>query len=142
MRLRHVLPAVAPVAATLLAALMVLSGFGTDADRRAPSSCAVIYRVTDEWSGGFTSAVTVINTSDAAINGWALMWTFPNGQTPLDVWNGVVSVNGATVTVRNTSDNASVPPASTAVFRFTGATGSRNEQPTGFNLNGRLCTLA
>jgi hypothetical protein len=140
--LRNVLPAVAPVSAVLLAAVMALSGFGTAADHRAPSSCAVIYRVTDEWAGGFASSVTVINTGDASINGWALKWTFPNGQTTLDVWNGVASVNGATVTVRNSSDNATVAPASTAVFRFTGAAVSRNEQPADFNLNGRLCTLA
>jgi hypothetical protein len=141
-RLRSVLPAVAPVAAVLLAALVALSGFGGTSDRRTPSSCAVIYRITDQWSGGFTSAVTLINTSNAPIDGWTLMWTFPNGQSALDVWNGVASSHGDMVSIHNTAGNEIVAPASTAVFRFTGAAGSRNELPADFHLNGRQCTMA
>ncbi len=142
MRLRNVLPAVAPIAAVALAGLVALSGFGTGPTTRPPASCAVIYRITDEWSGGFSSAVTLINTSDAPIQGWELEWAFPNGQTPVEVWDGVATTRGDSVTIRNTADNAVVAPAGTTVVRFTGPAGSRNEQPHEFRVNGRTCTLA
>lgn len=143
MRLRTLLPAVAPVSAVLLAALVALSGFGgTGGNRRAPATCAVSYRITDQWMGGFTSVVTVINTTDVPIDGWTLSWTFPNGQSALKVWNGTASTDGDAVTVHNTADNEVLAPAATAVLGFTGAAGSHNDLPADFQLNGRRCTLA
>jgi len=141
-RLRNLLPAVAPGAAVLAALVLVGPGVGPGPGAKPPASCAVAYRVTDEWSGGFESAVTVINTGAASINGWSLIWTFPNGQTALQVWDGVASSEGSTVTVSSTPDNAPLPPAATAVFGFTGAAGSRNAPPDQFTLNGVHCSVA
>jgi cellulase/cellobiase CelA1 len=141
-RMRNLLPAVAPCAAVLAALVLIGPGVGSGQAGKPPGSCAVAYRVTDEWSGGFESAVTVINTGAAAINGWSLMWTFPNGQTTLRVWDGVATSDGSTVTVRSTPDNAPLPPAATAMFGFTGAAGSRNAPPDEFTLNGVHCAVA
>ena len=142
MRLRNLLPAVAPCAAVLAAVVLIGPGVGPSAAHKPPASCAVAYRVTDEWAGGFESAITVINTGAASINGWSLVWTFPNGQTALQVWDGVASSEGSTVTVSSTPDNAPLPPAATAVFGFTGAAGSRNAPPDQFTLNGVHCSVA
>ena len=142
MRLRNLLPAVAPAAAVLAALVVLGPGVGTGPAEKRPASCAVAYRVTEEWSGGFESAVTVINTGAAPINGWSLVWTFPNGQAALKVWDGVATTDGSTVTIHSTPDNAPLPPAATAVFGFTGASGSRNAPPDTFTLNGVDCVLA
>ena len=142
MRLRHLLPGVAPAAAVVVALLVVGYGPGAQPGDRPPHSCAVAYRVVDEWNGGFSTAVTVTNTGDAAINGWALTWTFPNGQSALDVRGAVASSRGDTVTVRSTPSNAPLRPTASARFGFTGATGTHNGAPELFTLNGVTCSLA
>lgn len=142
MRLRNLLPAVAPVAAVLLALTFFFSDVGARADERPPRSCAVAYRIIDEWGGGFSGSVTVINTGDALVDGWALRWIFTNGQVATGVWDAVADSTGPTVTVRSMSGNAELPPAGTAMFGFTGSVRSRNDPPQAFTLNGVSCSLA
>jgi len=141
-RLRNLLPAVAPVAAVTLALTIFSSNVGASAEDRPPRSCAVAYRITDEWNGGFNGAITVINTGDAVVNGWSLRWTFPDGQVATTVWDGVAVAKGPDVTIRSTPTNAVLPRAGTVMFGFTGSARSRNTPPPAFTLNGVACTLA
>ena len=48
MRLRNLLPAVAPGAAVLAAVVLIGPGVGPGPGAKPPGSCAVAYRVTDE----------------------------------------------------------------------------------------------
>ena len=50
---------------------------------------------------------------DAAISRWTVTWTFANGQTITQLWNGTVSTSGSAVTVTNVSYNGTVPAGGT-----------------------------
>src|SRR3954452_8258703 len=65
--------------------------------QEATAGCAVTYRVTNQWSGGFGADVSVNNLGDP-INGWTLTWSFGAGQTVQQAWNATVTQAGAAVT--------------------------------------------
>ncbi|ANZ40233.1 beta-mannosidase [Lentzea guizhouensis] len=103
-------------------------------------ACAVTYRVTGQWQGGFQGDVKVQNTGTAAVNGWALRWTFANGQTVTQMWNATPSQSGAAVTASNVAYNAAIPAGGSVSFGFTGAWNSTNAVPGAFTLNGAACS--
>jgi mannan endo-1,4-beta-mannosidase len=125
-----------------LALTMFSFNVGASAEERPPRSCAVAYRITDGWGGGFNGSITIINTGDAMVDGWTLRWTFADGQVATNVWDGVAVSNGPSVSVRSMSANAVLPPAGTVMFGFTGSSLSRNTPPQAFTLNSVACTLA
>ncbi|WP_055588744.1 cellulose binding domain-containing protein [Streptacidiphilus griseoplanus] len=63
--------------------------------------------------------MTVANPSSAAVNGWTVRWTLPNGQTVTQLWNGALTTSGSGVTVRNADYNATIPAGATTSFGFT-----------------------
>lgn len=79
-------------------------------------SCSAAYLTTSSWQGGFQGQVTV--TAGKAVTGWAVSWTLGSGQSVSQVWGGVLTVSGSTVTVRNASWNGSLAPNGTAQFGF------------------------
>jgi dienelactone hydrolase len=84
----------------------------------APASgCSASYRTASSWQGGFQGEVTVA-AGDTAVNGWTVRWSLGGGQSITQVWNGVLSTSGSSVTVRNASYNGSVPASGSAVFGF------------------------
>jgi len=102
------------------------------------SSCHVTYSITNQWNGGFQSAITINNTGGTAINGWTLTWTFANGQTITSLWNGTATQSGANVTVKNAGYNASIPAGgSVSGIGFT-ANGAATT-PSSFAVNGTTC---
>ncbi|KOV83873.1 cellulase family glycosylhydrolase [Nocardia sp. NRRL S-836] len=103
-------------------------------------TCAVAYRVTGQWSGGFQGEVKVQNTGTAAVNGWALRWTFANGQTVTQMWNATAAQSGAVVTATNAAYNAAIPAGGAVSFGFTGAWTGANAVPGAFTLNGAACS--
>jgi lysophospholipase L1-like esterase len=108
------------------------------------ASCSVHYAITNQWQGGFGASLTITNTGSTAINGWSLKFSFPNGQTITQLWNGSVTQSGSTVTVTNASYNASIP-AGTALSSAPGFNGSWNDSntsPTAFTLNGATCSTS
>ena len=111
----------------------------------APSgsaSCSVTYSVTGQWQGGFQGAVTLGNTGTSAVNGWALNWTFANGQQISQGWGGAFSQNGSKVTVANASYNADIAPRGTVSLGFIGTlNGGINSAPVSFTLNGAPCAI-
>ncbi|WP_069805227.1 cellulose binding domain-containing protein [Thermogemmatispora onikobensis] len=108
----------------------------------AGTSCAIHYVVNSQWPGGFSALIQITNTGPTPINGWQLQFTFPNGQTITQGWNGSFSQSGSTVTVTNLSYNATIPAGTTlgASPGFNGTWNGSNTPPTGFRLNGVNCT--
>ncbi|GCF10233.1 cellulose binding domain-containing protein [Dictyobacter arantiisoli] len=103
-------------------------------------ACSVNYAITNQWAGGFGTSVTINNTGTTTINGWTLTWTFANGQTITQLWNGTPTQSGASVSVTNVSYNATISPGSNTNFGFNGAWNGSNAVPTSFALNGKTCT--
>ncbi|MFJ9861870.1 cellulase family glycosylhydrolase [Streptomyces albogriseolus] len=115
----------------------------TTASGPAAGSCAVIYRVTGEWPGGFQGEVVVRNTGSTAVDGWTLRWTFPAGQRITSLWGGTVTQSGAEVSVVAAPYTATIPPSGAVSLGFTGSrTGTDNTDPTVFLLNGAECSAA
>jgi len=105
-------------------------------------ACHIGYTITNQWTPGFQVALSIDNTSTTAINGWTLGWTFPNGQTVTQLWNGAETQSGSTVTVKNLNYNASIPAkGSYKDAGFTGTWSGTNGIPTAFTLNGAACTV-
>ncbi len=105
----------------------------------AAVACSVAYTLEGQWDGGFQAAVTVTNSGDP-LTSWTLGWTFADGQTVSQLWNGRVSQRGAAVTVASESYNGSVATGGTVGFGFLGTWSGRNTAPTAFTLNGTACT--
>ena len=98
------------------------------------------YARQSEWPGGFVANVTITNTGSSTINGWSLTFSFAGDQKVTNAWNGTLSQVGAAVTVTNVSWNGTLAPGGTASFGAQGTWTSSDASPTGFRLNGALCS--
>jgi hypothetical protein len=105
------------------------------------TSCRVAY-ATNVWTGGFTANVTVTNTGSSAVDGWALAFGLPSGQSITSSWNAGVTTSGGTVTARNVDWNRSIPANGTASFGFQGTYSGTFAAPSAFTLNGTTCSRA
>ncbi|SCE67032.1 GH12 family glycosyl hydrolase domain-containing protein [Micromonospora chokoriensis] len=103
------------------------------------ASCAVKYTA-NSWNNGFTADVLVTNTGSSAINGWALNYNLPSGQTVTNAWNATVSQSGSAVTARNVGHNGSIAPGGTASFGYQGTLNGSYSSPSSFSLNGATCS--
>ncbi len=108
------------------------------------ASCKVTYTITNQWPGGFGVNLTITNTGTTAINGWSLKFSFPNGQTITQLWNGTYTQSGASVTIANLSYNATIAPGATLSSPpgFNGSWSGSNQVPTSFTLNGSVCSTS
>lgn len=108
------------------------------------ASCKVQYSITNQWPGGFGANIVITNTGTTAINGWSLKFSFPNGQTITQLWNGSYSQSGSAVTITNLSYNAAIAPGATlsSAPGFNGSWNGSNSAPTSFTLNGAQCSVA
>jgi hypothetical protein len=104
--------------------------------------CAVTYKVTNQWSGGFQAEVRLDNTGTSAWNGWSLKWTFADGQKITQAWNAEHTQSGSAVTAKNVGWNAAVAAGSSVSFGFTGSWSGTNTKPTAFQLGERTCTVS
>jgi Endoglucanase len=106
------------------------SGGPTGGPTDPPGSCTASYDIVNQYPSGFQAEVTV-QAGATAISQWTVGWTFANGQTITQLWNGDLSTNGASVTVRNLSYNGSLGPNATTTFGFLGTwDNSTNAVPT------------
>jgi hypothetical protein len=105
------------------------------------STCHVGYTITNQWPGGFGASITIDNTGTTALSNWTLTWSFANGQTVTQLWNGNVAQSGSKVTVTNMSYNGSIPAGGS--YTGVGFNGSWNNTtnavPTSFAVNGTTC---
>jgi cellulose 1,4-beta-cellobiosidase len=104
-------------------------------------ACHVDYTLSSEWPGGFGAAITINNTGTTALSNWTLTWTFANGQTISQLWNGIEAQSGANVSVANESYNGSIPSGgSYSGMGFNGTwNNTTNTAPTSFAVNGVAC---
>ena len=104
-------------------------------------ACHVDYTLSSEWPGGFGAAITINNTGTTAISNWTLTWTFANGQTVTQLWNGNVTQSGANVSVSNEGYNGNIPSGgSYSGMGFNGTwNNTTNAVPTSFVVNAVAC---
>ncbi|MGW9495228.1 cellulase family glycosylhydrolase [Streptomyces prasinus] len=105
-------------------------------------SCAVAYRVTNQWPGGFQGEVVIRNTGGTGIHGWTLDWSFPGAQRITNMWGGTPVQTGPEVSVASASYTASIPAAGSVTLGFTATTTDGNPGPSAFTLNGAACSSA
>jgi endoglucanase len=105
---------------------------------QAAVSCSASYAVTGSWQGGFQGSLTVQNTGDAWTS-WSVTFTFANGQTVTQGWNGRWSQSGPTVTVASESWNGAVATGASVSPGFIGSWNGSNGAPTDFAVNGVRC---
>jgi hypothetical protein len=91
-------------------------------------TCSAAYRITSSWQGGFGAEVSV-TAGPAPITGWTVRWTFANGQTVTQLWNGTLSVSGASVTVGSLDYNRSLNAGASTTFGFNGTWNGANDVP-------------
>ena len=108
------------------------------------TSCNVHYAITNQWSTGFGAAITITNTGSTTINSWSLQFSFANGQTITQLWNGTYTQTGSAVTITNVSYNGSIAPGATlsSTPGFNGAWSGSNAVPASFKLNGVTCSTS
>ncbi|MGA2220104.1 MAG: cellulase family glycosylhydrolase [Terracidiphilus sp.] len=110
----------------------------------APSggACTVDYVISPQNTSAFGASITIVN-GPTAITSWTLTWTFANGQTVAELWNGIETQSGANVTVKNESYNGSIAAGATlSGIGFNGTwNGTTNAVPTAISLNGTACTV-
>lgn len=116
------------------------------AETSAPTStgggtCHVTYTVSPQNSSAFGAAITIENTGSSALTGWTLTWTFANGQTVANLWNGTATQSGAKVSVASLSYNGSIAAGATLTgVGFNGTwNGTTNAVPASFAINGATC---
>ncbi|NUR70345.1 MAG: cellulase family glycosylhydrolase [Hamadaea sp.] len=91
-------------------------------------TCTATYTIVNSWPGGFQADVKV-TAGSAAISGWAVSWTFANGQTVTQMWSATPTTSGASVTARNVSYNGSLAAAGSTSFGFLGSWNGTNAVP-------------
>ncbi len=108
---------------------------------QAQAACNVVYTISSQWNSGFGAGITIQNTGTTAWTSWTLTWTFANGQTISQLWNGTETQSGANVTVKSLSYNGSIPAGgSYAGMGFNGTwNGITNAVPASFAVNGTTC---
>jgi endoglucanase len=92
-------------------------------------ACSATYAITNSWPGGFGATVTV-RAGNAAINGWTVRWTYANGQTISQLWQGALTASGSSITVRNLDYNGSLAANATTTFGFNASWNGANPVPT------------
>ena len=102
-----------------------LSGFSSPAVVGSTQSgggggaCSITPTTQTQWGTGYViEPARVTNTGSAAINGWTVTFTLPAGHSIVGSWNGVFTVSGQTVTVRNVSWNGNLAPGASGSFGF------------------------
>ncbi|SOR84277.1 MULTISPECIES: cellulose binding domain-containing protein [Streptomyces] len=102
------------------------------------ASCRVTSTVS-AWNTGLTSNITIANTGTAAIEGWSLGFTLPDGQTITSGWNADYSVASGRVTARNASHNATIAPGASVDIGFQASHTGNTAPPSSYTLNGTAC---
>jgi hypothetical protein len=106
------------------------------------SSCQVDYTIANQWGTGVQVDVLVTNTSNTAINGYTLTWTFDGNESLDSGWNATFSSAGKSVAVSNPANNWNGMLAAnggTSSFGFQASHNGDVRIPDDFVLNGVTC---
>ncbi|CAL9578997.1 hypothetical protein SUDANB58_04996 [Streptomyces sp. enrichment culture] len=131
----------------LLASLALVAGASGTAFAALPADagaaavpCTVDYKVQNQWSTGFTAAVTITNHG-AAKSGWQLKWSYAGNQKVTSAWNAKVTQSGTTVTAANEGYNGQLATGGSVGFGFQGSYSGTNAIPATFTLDGVTCNV-
>jgi hypothetical protein len=105
-------------------------------------ACSVRYVNSNQWSNGFTGNITITNTGSTTINGWTLVFTFPDNQQIYQIWNANYTQQAEQVTLTSVSYNGTLAPGGTASPGFNASWSGSNANPTSFTLNGTPCSVS
>ncbi|HEX3043503.1 MAG TPA: BNR-4 repeat-containing protein [Bacillota bacterium] len=102
----------------------------------------VAYIISSDWGNGATINLTITNKTTTAINGWTLAWIFPGNQTITNLWNGIYTQSGASVSVKDAGFNGAIGASGGSVnFGYNINYSSSNAKPNAFTLNGTACQV-
>ncbi len=108
------------------------------------SSCAVTYDVTQGWSSGFVTNLSITDTGPNPVNGWTLAFSFPASTESVSSsnWNANWSETGANVTATNVSWDGDLAPDSgnSVSIGFVANQNGAYPSPAAITLNGTVCT--
>ncbi|WP_328544012.1 glycoside hydrolase family 6 protein [Streptomyces europaeiscabiei] len=131
----------------LLAALALVAGAAGPAMAAVPDDagvqaipCTVDYKVQNQWSTGFTTAVTITNNS-AAKSSWAVKWSYAGNQQVTNGWNSRITQSGTSVTAANETYNGTLATGGSVSFGFQASYSGTNALPTTFTLDGVTCNV-
>ncbi|MBZ3905004.1 MULTISPECIES: glycoside hydrolase family 6 protein [Streptomyces] len=131
----------------LLAALALVAGAAGTAYAAVPDDagvqavpCTVAYTVQNQWSTGFTTAVTITNNS-AAKSSWAVKWSYAGNQQVTNGWNSRITQSGSSVTAANETYNGTLATGGSVSFGFQASYSGTNALPTSFTLDGVTCNV-
>ena len=103
------------------------------------ASCAVTYRTSSQWPGGFVAQVSVTNTGASPVAPWSLAFAYPGDQQVTSAWNAVVHQSGSALTVSGAGGYISIAPGASVPFGVLGSWHTSDAAPTSYTLNGVAC---
>ncbi|NEE04701.1 glycoside hydrolase family 6 protein [Phytoactinopolyspora halotolerans] len=129
------------LAATGLMAGGLIATVATSA--HAAVACEVDYSA-NTWtdgasSGGFTASVTINNLGDP-VEGWALEFELPDGQSFTQGWSANWDADGTSITAENLAWNGTLGTGASTSVGFNGSWTGSYTDPSAFTLNGVACT--
>ncbi|MBP5871005.1 glycoside hydrolase family 6 protein [Streptomyces scabiei] len=131
----------------LLAALALVAGAAGTSVAAVPDDtgvqaipCTVDYKVQNQWSTGFTAAVTITNNG-AAKSSWAAKWSYAGNQQVTNGWNSRITQSGSSVTAANESYNGTLATGGSVSFGFQASYSGSNALPATFTLDGVTCNV-
>ncbi|WP_046774366.1 cellulose-binding domain-containing protein, partial [Streptomyces scabiei] len=131
----------------LLAALALVAGAAGTSVAAVPDDtgvqaipCTVDYKVQNQWSTGFTAAVTITNNG-AAKSSWAAKWSYAGNQQVTSGWNSRITQSGSSVTAANESYNGTLATGGSVSFGFQASYSGSNALPATFTLDGVTCNV-
>ena len=135
--------AVVAAAAAVAAAVVLTAQSGPRvtlhdaADSATPLQAS--YQAGTSWGNGYSGQYTITNPGTAAVTGWTLAFTLPEGTAVSSLWDGSYADDGGQVTVKNDSWDATVAPGGTVTVGFVTAASAAAGQPAGCTINGAPC---
>ena len=105
------------------------------AQQALAQSARCTYSISNEWNTGATAAITITNTSTAAINGWTVGWQYTTNRLSSS-WNANVTGSNP-YSASNLSWNGSIQPGQSVHFGFqVDKRGGSAERPA---ITGNIC---
>jgi endoglucanase len=101
--------------------------------------CSVDYRVSSDWTTGYTAELAVSNLGAGPVNGWTVTWTFPGTETIRDLWNGRFTQTAQRVNVKDADWNSSLPEKAAVAIGFVAEYSGTASVPAEITLNGFPC---
>ena len=91
------------------------------AETPAASGFTVTWKKSSDWEEGGKKCggyeITITNNGET-VNSWTAEFTVPSGTTLTSSWNGIFSVSGTTMTVKNESYNGTIEKGKSVSFGF------------------------